>query len=366
MDGHFDPFRKAASGWIFHCDADAFYASCHMAEDTALRKLPVVVAGDPKSRHGVIVTANYAARNLGIRTGMTLGTARLLCPEVVAIEPDKPLYRRYSQALHGILSQYTINREPLSLDEAWLDMNQVLNFNDDPRPVAAELQSRIAEMVGISVSIGVSVNKMLAKQISDWNKPGGITLLRHQDIPDKLWPRPISELFGCGPVTARKMTKLGIVTIGDLAEQGVAEIMHRFGWHGLTLRLRATGDDNSPVVNPRPEDRRSVSAEHTTAYDMAREEDILGLIGQCAEEVSRHLEQLGLVGYTLSIKWRTRDFVTHTRQMVSYAALCDTQNIFRLASRLWAQSGEKKAIRLVGVSVSRLKQPSQQLRFWDE
>lgn len=365
MSRHFDPFRQASTGWIFHCDADSFYASCHIAENAALRDRPVVVAGDPKSRHGIIVTANYVARGLGIRTGMNLDAARQLCPQLVAIRPDKALYRRYSQSMQDIFSQYGAHLEPLSLDEAWIDMTELMSFDDDPLPLAEELQMRVRNMVGISVSIGVSINKMLAKQVSDWSKPEGITLLRKQEIPDKLWPRPVSELFGCGPVTAQKMAALGIMTIGDLAKQNVADVMHRFGWHGLALRLRATGDDNSPVVNPKPEDRRSVSAEHTASYDMVNAEDILGLIGQCAEEVSRHLDQLGLVGYRLGIKWRTRDFVTHTRQIASYGALHRVEDIFRLASRLWLESGEKQAIRLAGVSVSRLEHPSFQLRFWN-
>lgn len=366
MARHFDPFRQAPSGWIFHCDADAFYAACHMAEDATVRQRPLAVAGDPKNRHGIIVTANYVARRLGIRTGMNVGAARELCPQLVVIEPDKSLYRRYSQGLHNIFSQYTHQIEPLSLDEAWLDMSGVMTLKDDPVPVAKGLQTQVGAAVGISVSVGISVNKMLAKQVSDWNKPEGITVLRYNEIADRLWPRPVFELFGCGPATAEKMARLGIETIGDLAHQRVGNITHHFGQHGLALRLRAAGDDYTPVTIPRPEDRRSVSAEHTTAYDIVRGEDVLRLIGQCAGEVSDHLESLGLVGYKLAIKWRTRDFATHTRQTASYGALQSRNGIFRLASRLWRESGEKRPIRLAGVSVSRLGPPSQQLHFWNE
>ncbi len=363
---HFDPFRQPASGWILHCDADAFYASCHMAQRPELREQPVVVAGDVKTRHGIIVTANYRARQFGIETGMNLGQAWQLCPDIVAITPDKSLYRRYSEHLHHIFQQYTGIIEPLALDEAWLDMSNQISFAENPAPVAASLQAQVRERLGITISIGISVNKMLAKQVSDWNKPEGITVLRKDELPERLWPRPVTELFGCGPVTAQKMARLGIQTIGDLAQQPLSAILHQFGQHGLALYLRAKGDDYTPVINPRFTDRRSVSAEHTTAQDLSGIADILALFQQCSQEISARLLQLGLVGYRMGIKWRTTDFRLHSKQLSSSLPLQSTDSIYRLARQLWFHVAENRPVRLIGITVSLLELPSPQLRFWDE
>ncbi len=363
MAHHFDPFRSSANGWIFHCDADAFYVSCHMAEDVRLVGKPVVVAGDPAARHGVIVTASYPARALGIRTGMHLGEARTLCPQMMVITPDKQLYRRYSERMHEHFARYSAVVEPLSLDEGWLDMSQTLPLNRDPLPIARALQAEIAEDVGITVSVGVSVNKMLAKQVSDWSKPHGVTLLLPDEMPDRLWPLPISQLFGCGPSHAEKFMAMGIETVGDLASRSLQDILQRFGQHGLALYMRARGEDNTPVSVPRKEDRRSVSAEHTTERDIVARQDIQALLQRCAREVGERLEALEMVGYRIGIKWRTQDFHTHGKQARVENPLIGAPDIFREAWRLWDED-RLIPVRLVGVTVSALTAPSRQLHFW--
>lgn len=364
MSHHFDPFRSASTGWIFHCDADAFYASCHMAENQELAGHPLVVAGDPKARHGIIVTASYPARKCGIRTGMRLDDAWDLCPDLVAIKPDKELYRRYSAAMHDVFVRNSQIVEPLSLDEAWLDMSPYLSFTMDPLPVAQELQAAVARDVGISVSIGISVNKMLAKQVSDWSKPHGITLLRVQELPARLWPRPVSDLFGCGPSSVQKLAAMGVGSIGQLAALPLPEVLERFGQHGLALYMRARGEDNTPVTVPRPEDRRSVSAEHTTERDIVDHEDAGALLRQCASEVSHRLQSLCMVGYRIAIKWRTREFVTFGRQMRVTEPLIQAEDIYRAARMLWNQRGEVRPVRLLGITVSALDGLPRQLHFW--
>ncbi|MCY0881283.1 MAG: DNA polymerase IV, partial [Firmicutes bacterium] len=235
MSRRFDPFHASSSSWIFHCDADAFYAACHMAEDQRLTTNPVVICGDPSSRHGVIVTANYLARAQGIHTGMLLYEAQRLCPDVWAIKPDKALYRLYSQKMHAVFSRYATKVEPLALDEAWLEMGPLPSLPSNLPALAQRLQQEIQDEAHLSVSIGISSNKMLAKQVSDWSKPHGITQLLPEEIPQRLWPREIAELFGCGPAFAQKLQKYAIKTIGDLAQKELAWVLQRFGQHGLAL-----------------------------------------------------------------------------------------------------------------------------------
>jgi DNA polymerase-4 len=364
MAHHFDPFRSSAKGWIYHCDADSFYVSCHMAEDASLEGKPVVVAGDA-ARHGVIVTASYPARALGIRTGMRVGEARALCPALIAIKPDKQLYRRYSEKMQEHFARYSEIVEPLSLDEGWLDMSGTLFLNSDPWPQARGLQADIARDMGITVSIGMSTNKMLAKQISDWSKPEGITQLVPGELPARLWPRAVSELFGCGPANADKLAAMGIHTIGDLASKSLQDILQGFGQHGLALYMRARGEDNTPVIVPKKEDRRSVSAEHTTEQDIVEAKEIGALLQQCAREVEERLQTLDMVGYRIAIKWRTADFKTHGKQVRVESALLHTADIFRAAWRLWREQEHHSPVRLLGVTVSSLASPSRQLHFWE-
>ncbi len=334
-----------------------------MAEQSYLHDRPLAVAGDAKTRHGIIVTANYIARKFGIKTGMNLNSARQLCPQLTVITPDKALYRRYSEDLHKIFRQYTSLIEPLSLDEAWLDMTESLALGQDPRPVAKELQDRVRKDVGITVSIGISINKMLAKQVSDWSKPSGLTVLTGGEVRSRLWNRPMLELFGCGPATSHKMAEIGIEDIGDLAQWPLSDILHQWGHHGLQLYLRAWGKDWTPVSSPSIADRRSVSAEHTTAADLSAVEDVWPWLQLCAQEVAERLRQLDLVGYRVGIKWRTPNFVTHNRQMMSHRPLNSADTIYWYARKLWNTAN--CPVRLVGISVSVLETPSRQLRFWD-
>ncbi len=350
---------------IIHADADAFFAACHMAEDSSLRSRPIAVAGDPGTRHGIILAANYPARSYGIRTTMRVGEARHRCPGLITIAPQRELYTAYSRRLREIFDQWTPLVEPLSIDEAWLDLTpQMDRWHGDSVKAGQALQASILSHLGITVSLGISINKMLAKQVSDWNKPGGLTILPKDDISQRLWPRPIIELFGCGPSTARRLASWNIETIGDLAKTPISALTS-LGIQGERLKTRAQGTDYSPVVPPRITDRQSISVERTLPYNLAPD----ALTDQSWQPLITELlirrTSTGLDGRTLVAKYRTSDFTTHTRQITTSQSIHTAAQILTLLHQILARTPITQPVRLIGLGLTDLRLPTtEQMTFW--
>ncbi len=349
---------------VFHCDADAFFAACHIAEEPRLATVPMVVAGSPSERHGVVLTASYPARAFGIRTAMPLGRALALCPTLVVVPPAPALYRHRSRQMRAVFPTFSPLVEPLSIDEAWLDMTGGWHlWGPDPSQAAVALQDAVRAACGLTVSVGVSANKMLAKQVSDWSKPAGITVLWPADVARRLWPRPVGDLYGVGPKLAERLLSHGIETVGQLAALDDERLSAWLGQGGRALRERARGQDTTPVMRAAPGDTRSVGAETTLAQDVAAVQDARPVLLALADHVASRLRAAGLSGRTVALKYKTHQFVSHTHQTQLAAPTCYTDPLYRAAVRLFETRPHPDPVRLLGLTVSGWETKSAQTRL---
>lgn len=352
---------------VFHCDADAFFAACHVARDPSLNGQLLVVAGDPSTRHGIVLTASYPARAYGIRTAMPLYQALRHCPDLVVVLPDPALYRAMSRALRDIFDQYSPSVEPCSVDEAWIDMTGALwPWQGDPVAAALALQRQVRESLGITISIGISRNKMLAKQASDLQKPEGVTALWPESLSDLLWPRPLSELYGCGPMSAKRLEQMGLKTIGDVAQCEEKRLVQALGAPGRILHQRAWGADRTPIESPKPEDVQSIGAETTLPEDAEHVDQVQPVLLALSDVVATRLRLAERAGNVVTLKFKTVHFASHTRQMTLAVPTCHTQPIYQAAQALYRDRHSTEAVRLLGVSVSGFNCLPSQITFWDQ
>ncbi len=250
---------------MIHIDADCFYASVEMCENPNLRSLPIAVGGKPNKR-GVIATCNYHARNFGIRSAMSSAYAKKLCPSLHIISPRIPLYKDYSDAMRDIFYEYTDRVEPLSLDEAYLDVSDKSFFRGSATLIAEEIRWRIYQKLGITVSAGVAPSKYLAKIASDWNKPNNIFVVSPDMVNQFLFGLHVSKLPGVGPVTAKKLSFYGMSTCADVRNYGLKSLIKHFGKFGVNLYRMSCGTYHSDIaVKPT---RKSISTERTFENDL--------------------------------------------------------------------------------------------------
>jgi len=254
------PTRK-----IIHCDCDCFYAAVEMRDNPALKGAPIAVGGDAAHR-GVIATCNYEARHFGVRSAMPTSQALQRCPHLIVIPPSMDKYREASQFITAIYRDYTDLVEPLSLDEAYLDVTDSVQHQGSGTLIAQEIRARIAQTVGITASAGVAPNKFLAKIASDWNKPDGLFVIRPKDVAEFVKTLPIAKVFGVGKVTAAKLQTLGVTTCLDLQSWSIYELENQFGKFGERLYELCRGIDQRDVCANR--ERKSVSVEETYTHDL--------------------------------------------------------------------------------------------------
>ena len=233
---------------IFHCDLNCFYASVELLSHPELREVPVAVAGDPASRHGIILAKNEPAKRLGIQTAETIWQAKKKCPGLVLLPPHHGLYREYSRRVNAIYEQYTDLVEPFGIDESWLDVSGTLHlFGGDPTALADEIRRRMRQEFGLTISVGVSFNKMFAKLGSDYKKPDATTLITPENFQDIVWPLPVTDLLYVGRAAARTLERYGVHTIGQLAAFDRQALTTLLGKQGGQLWNYANGLENSPV-----------------------------------------------------------------------------------------------------------------------
>lgn len=336
---------------IAHIDCDAFYASVEKRDRPDLADKPLIV-GHPGGR-GVVTTACYVARKFGPRSAMPMFKALELCPHAVVIPPDMAKYRAASAEIRDLFFKATPMVEPLSLDEAYLDLSEGVRLVDRaPAVILARLQRAIERRVGITVSVGLSYNKFLAKMASDRNKPRGFSIIGRAEARSLLAPMAVGALFGVGAATAARLEQAGIATIGQLQEMAEAELVARFGKFGRALYLMARGEDGRRINPDRP--AKSVSNETTFARDIRDPARLLAALEPLAAKVAGRLERAGLAGRTVVLKLKTADFKLLTRNHRLPVATARADQMLRVAAPLLEREADGRAFRLIGIGVSDL------------
>ncbi|HLF05164.1 MAG TPA: DNA polymerase IV [Dehalococcoidia bacterium] len=337
---------------ILHADLDAFYAAVEQLDNPHLRGRPVLVGGRPDQR-GVVATASYEARKFGVRSAMPMRTALRLCPQGVLVHPRFDRYREVSDSVMEQFHAITDLVEPLSLDEAYLDISQVVAGGQAPLAVALDLKEAVRQATGLTLSVGAGASKSVAKIASDLHKPDGLVVVPPGEEAAFLAPLPVGKLWGIGPKTAERLQGEGIHTIGQLAVQDLEWFRRRFGKRSEHLRAKALGLDREPVHTEHV--TKSVSAENTFAADLADPEEIRQELARLAARVARRLERHELRGRTVTVKLRLADFTTFTRQATLPGFTCAEADICDAAWRLAAlELAPGRAFRLLGVGVSSL------------
>jgi DNA polymerase-4 len=337
---------------ILHADMDCFYAAVHARDDPSLEGKPVVVGGDPSGR-GVVAAANYEARKYGIHSAMPAAQARRRCPHTVFLRPDFSRYREESRLIFDIYRQYTPIIQPLSLDEAFLDVSDHLGGFGSATALAKDIRRRVREERRLTVSIGVAPNKLVAKIASDFDKPDGLTVVRPNEIGAFLAPLPVRRLYGIGPAAERSLHEMGITTIAELRELSIDRLMARFGSWGRVLWERVRGIDDRPVHTHR--ERKSLSTERTFADNVKDLGEIDLILESMAEEVARGLEKRRLAASTITVKARYPDFTTPTRSHTLPVPTADAATIAAAAHELIRRTdAAKRSVRLLGVGASNL------------
>lgn len=341
-------------GNILLVDMNSFYASVHQALDPSLRGEPVVVCGDPQKRHGIVLAASYEAKKHGIKTAMPKWEAFNLLPGAIFIKPDYRQYLDFSTRIINIMRDFSPLVEPFSIDEAYIDISGTRNIFGSSVDIARQIKKRIWEEVGVLCSVGIGPNKLVAKMAAELQKPDGLTVISREEVPQKLWPLPVGELFGVGRKTEKKLRSLGIHTIGELAKYPPDILKQKFGVIGHVLHLSANGISYSPV-NPHSLDRvKSVGNQLTLTHDYAGDE-IKTAILDLSEKVVYRMRHGGYVGRTVTLTLRDPDFKNHSWSVTLKEHTDVTKEIFHAAVKLFDINwpADKKA-RLAGVSVSGL------------
>ena len=336
---------------ILHSDINCCYAAIEHLHHPELNGKPLAVGGNPESRHGIVLTADYIAKKYGVKTGMALWQAKQLCPEITFVSPRMDLYLRFSRMAHEIYAEYTDLQEAYGIDESWLDVTDSATLKGDGYSIAKEISNRMKSELGITVSIGVSFNKIFAKLGSDYKKPDAITTMYSDEFQTKAWELPVGDLLYVGRSTNQKLAKIGIRTIGDLARTDEAILVSLLGKMGSVLWAFANGYDDSPVRKENAHAPiKSVGNSTTTHRDLVNDEDVKIVIYVLAESVAARLRENGFRCRVVEISIRDKDLFSFTRQRKISNATNITEEIAVEAYRLFKESYDwRKPIRSVGV-----------------
>ena len=311
--------RKGECGMdrvIFHCDLNSFFASVELLEHPELRHLPVAVCGDPASRHGIILAKNEPAKQFGVQTAETIWQARKKCPDLVLLPSHRERYTDYSHRVGTIYEQYTDLVEPFGIDESWLDVTGTLHlFGGDARKLADRIREQIRTELGLTISVGVSFNKVFAKLGSDYKKPDATTVILREDVERIVWPLPVTDLLFAGKAAARELEKYGVRTIGDLARFDREALGRLLGRHGYQLHDYANGLEHSPVqpagLYTPP---KSVGNGLTFPHNLVGEEQVRSGVVLLADSVAERLRRHGLKCTGVQVSLRSPEFHDISRQ----------------------------------------------------
>jgi DNA polymerase-4 len=355
---------------ILHCDCNSFFASVELIDRPELKNKPVVVGGDSRQRHGIVLAKNEPAKKSGIKTAETIWQAMAKCPNLIVLPPHHKKYSRVSKKINEIYVEYTDLVEPFSIDESWLDVTTTYHFfAESPKNLADIIRERVKKEIGITISVGVSFNKTFAKMGSDYKKPDATTVITRQNFKDILWPLPVEQLIFVGGKTKIKLNDCGIKTIGDLACADVEYLSEILGRNGEELRKRAAGLDNSPVksfyYHRQP---KSVGSGTTYSEDLWTLDKLKPAIYSLREDVGRRLRKQGLYANGVRLTIRERDFKTFTRQ-VKIPSTDITENIYNRALELFMKNRNLnkgvRALTVTAIDTEKEKRASQ-LSFFED
>ena len=302
---------------ILHCDLNCFFASVELLDKPALQNVPVAVCGDPASRHGIILAKNEPAKRMGVQTAETVWQAKQKCPHLILLPPHHSLYADYSRRVNAIYGQYTDLVEPFGIDESWLDVTGSLHlFGGDARQLADDIRARLRQELRLTISVGVSFNKVFAKLGSDYKKPDATTVISRENWRDMVWPLPVGDLLFAGRAARRTLSQFGVETIGQLAACKPELLEQLMGKAGLQLYRYANGLDDAPV-RPQHEQEPVKSVGNSTTFpeNLTRWEQVRGGLQMLCDSVAARLRQQGLYCGGVAVGVRDAQFRTVSRQM---------------------------------------------------
>lgn len=351
----FDEPKPDISRKILHVDMDAFYANIEIRDNPSLKNKPVIIAKHPRltGGRGIVSTCNYIARKYGVHSAMAAAQAYKLCPQGIFIPGNHQHYRNVSQQIREIFLKYTNIIEPLSLDEAYLDVTNNLIGENSALKIAYMIQKEIKETVNLTCSIGISYNKFIAKIASDFHKPNGITLVTPKEAPEFLKQLPIEKFYGVGKQSVSHFHELGIYTGEDLYRIDLKTLVEQFGKMGYSLYFKVRGIHDSEVKPHR--ERKSIGREQTFSQFLTEDTQIKRQLEKLSKNVMQKVKEKGLKASVVTLKIRYDDFETFTRQVQQKEYFNDWETCYNAAYTLWQRNGDLlKAVRLLGVSVSHL------------
>lgn len=344
---------------IFHIDVNSAFLSWTAIEKLKenpsldLRTIPSIIGGDEKSRHGIVLAKSVPAKKFGIQTAEPVASAFRKCPTLHMEPPDHELYRKRSRELMALLHTYTPDIEQVSIDECYLDFTPIAHRFPSALSAARMIASQIREELGFTVNIGIAPNKLLAKMASDFEKPDRIHTLFPEEIPSKMWPLPVGELFMIGHASAERLSSLGIRTIGELAHTDPGFLQLHFKSHGITMWEHANGIDRS-VVDPEEHDRKGIGNSTTLSEDITRAEDARKILFKLAEQVSRRLRKARQNAGTITVEIKYNTFLSCSRQMQPLAPVSTADALYRYACQLFDELWNGTPIRLLGIRTTKL------------
>jgi nucleotidyltransferase/DNA polymerase involved in DNA repair len=352
---------------ILHVDMDAFFAAVEQRDRPELRGKPVIVGADPKGGRGrgVVSTASYEARRFGVGSAMPISEAWRRCPHGVYLHPDMEKYARESDRIMELFHGFTDLVEPVSIDEAFLDVTGSARAMGTGDEIARKLKAAIREETRLTASVGVATSKLVAKIASDLRKPDGLVIVPPGEEAAVLAPLPVRRLWGVGPKMEETLARLGVVTIGDLAALDPVRLERRLGTHGFDLQRLARGEDDRDVVRE-GEGAKSLGQEHTYGEDTADPGRLRATLLQIADGVAGRLRAHGLRARTVTLKYRDEDFHTTTHARTLGEATDAGNTLFRVASELFAEVHRGRKVRLLGIYASHFGEGTPQLGLFGE
>lgn len=334
---------------ILHVDMDAFFASVEQMDNPELKGKPVIVGGI--SERGVVSTCSYEARKYGVHSAMPIFMAKEKCPNGIFLSGRYGRYTKISQEIFKILSDVTPIIEQVSIDEGYLDLSQ--SRFENGIDAARYIKNKVFKEIGLTISAGISYNKFLAKLASDWNKPNGIKEISRSMIPDILLPLPLSKIHGLGKISVGKLNNMGIFYIKDLYNMDKNFYIEYLGKNGLDIYDRIRGIDNRKIETIR--ERKSVGKERTLKFDTDNKEELLQYLKEFSFEIEEMLCAKNVVGKTVTLKFKTKDFENHTRSRTLNNYISHHEDIFNVSKELLESEELKSNLRLIGVSISSFK-----------